>query len=214
MKHALQTVLLAFLLFFSAFSGGLSRASAAMFCVGDCAGTGTDTITSLVTLVAIALGNEPASSCPHGVPSGAKVDVALIIQAVKNALAGCPAAQATPTPIATTGTPTPTATLHAGVTPCPAGQHRACHSGSGRGGGYKTVCTCVNDPPPVCVTAWGTRIAAGSEVVLYDTLTVLAPDTCAAHGTTVSCDANGVLDPPGATGYAACTVLTEPGGDD
>ena len=211
MRQGLQTLPLALLIVFSA---DLSMAAAAMPCVGDCAGTGAPTIDSLVTLVAIALGNEPASSCPHGVPSGATVDVALIIQAVKNTLAGCPEAQATPTPIAITTTATPTATLHAGATPCPAGQHRACHSGSGRGGGYHTICTCVNNPPPVCVTAWGTRIAAGSEVVLYDTLTVNAPDTCAAHGTAVSCDANGVLDPPGATGYAVCTVFTEPGGED
>jgi hypothetical protein len=174
-------------------------------CVGDCDGTGSDTISSLVTLVAIALGREPATACAQGLPSGASVDVALLVQAVNNALMGCPGVQSTATP---------TATVQPSKTPCPTGQHRACHSGSGRGGGYHTICSCVADPPPVCVTAWGTRIAAGSAVVLYDTLTVIAPDTCAAHGTTAFCDAHGVLDPVDATGYPTCTVLTERGGDD
>ena len=47
------------------------------------------TIDELITLVNIALGTAQASACPHGVPSGADVDVALIIQAVNVALNGC-----------------------------------------------------------------------------------------------------------------------------
>jgi hypothetical protein len=58
-------------------------------CVGDCGGTGSVTIDAIITLVNIALGNAQASACPHGVPSGADVDVALIIQAVNAALSGC-----------------------------------------------------------------------------------------------------------------------------
>lgn len=58
-------------------------------CVGDCDGNGQVTVDELLTLVNIALGNAPPSACPHGVPSGASVDVALIIQAVNNALNGC-----------------------------------------------------------------------------------------------------------------------------
>jgi hypothetical protein len=179
-------------------------------CVGDCHGDGSDTIGSLVTMVGIALGTAPLSACPHGVPSGAAVTVALLIQAVDNALGGCPALQATPTATpAVSDTATPTATIHAGRITCPAGQHRACHGGSGRGGGYHTTCTCVDDPPPVCVTTWGTRILLGTSTVLYDTYTVYAPDTCAAHGTLVTCGPGGVIEPPGATGYTVCRVLTD-----
>jgi CSLREA domain-containing protein len=58
-------------------------------CVGDCDGTRSATIDEIITLVNIALGNAGASACPHGVPSGADVDVALIIQAVNVALNGC-----------------------------------------------------------------------------------------------------------------------------
>ena len=58
-------------------------------CVGDCDRSGAITISKLITLVNIALGNAPASACLNGVPSGRAVNVALIIQAVNNALNGC-----------------------------------------------------------------------------------------------------------------------------
>jgi hypothetical protein len=61
--------------------------------VGDCDGSGDGTVNELITMVNIALGN--AGTCPHGIPSDAEVNVALIIQAVNNALNGC---AATPTP--------------------------------------------------------------------------------------------------------------------
>jgi hypothetical protein len=61
----------------------------AQVCVGDCNGNGQITIDDALTLVNIALGNP--GSCPNGVPAGATVDIALIIQAVNNALNGCPA---------------------------------------------------------------------------------------------------------------------------
>ena len=60
-------------------------------CVGDCEASGEVTVDEIITLVNIALGNVQASVCPHGVPSGAEVDIALIIQAVNNALNQCPA---------------------------------------------------------------------------------------------------------------------------
>ena len=59
-------------------------------CVGDCRGTATVAISDLITLVNMALGDTQAA-CPNGVPSGTEVTVALIIQAVNNALSGCAA---------------------------------------------------------------------------------------------------------------------------
>ena len=47
------------------------------------------TIGELITLVNIALGSAQPSACAHGVPDGVAVDIALIIQAVNNALNGC-----------------------------------------------------------------------------------------------------------------------------
>ena len=54
--------------------------------VGDCDGNGSVSIANLVTLVNIALTSQPVSACPHGIPAGQPVDIALIIQAVNNAL--------------------------------------------------------------------------------------------------------------------------------
>jgi hypothetical protein len=59
-------------------------------CVGDCGGTRTVVVNDIITLVNIALGNAQPSACPKGIPSGAQVDVALIIRAVNSALSGCP----------------------------------------------------------------------------------------------------------------------------
>ena len=59
-------------------------------CVGDCDGTDTVAINDLITLVNIALGTAQPSACPNGgLPIGGEVDVAVIIQAVNNALNGC-----------------------------------------------------------------------------------------------------------------------------
>jgi hypothetical protein len=59
-------------------------------CVGDCAGADTVVIDDVVTLVNIALGSAQASACPDGgLPLGGEVDVAVIVQAVTNALNGC-----------------------------------------------------------------------------------------------------------------------------
>ena len=62
----------------------------AQVCVGDCSGTATVAISDLVTLVNIALGSALPSACAYGVPSGSAVSVAFLVQAVNNALAGCP----------------------------------------------------------------------------------------------------------------------------
>jgi hypothetical protein len=58
-------------------------------CVGDCDGNSVVTVDEILTMVNIALGNADAAACPYGIPSGAQVDVALILQAVNNALNGC-----------------------------------------------------------------------------------------------------------------------------
>jgi hypothetical protein len=77
-------------------------------CVGDCDSSGEVTVNELITLVNIALGTADNSACPHGIPAAATVDISLIIQAVNNALNGCPAPPASPTPIVTpTVTPIP-----------------------------------------------------------------------------------------------------------
>jgi CSLREA domain-containing protein len=70
-------------------TGATSTATAPPLCVGDCDGGSTVTISELITLVNIALGSAQPAACAHGVPDGAAVDIALIIQAVNNALNGC-----------------------------------------------------------------------------------------------------------------------------
>jgi hypothetical protein len=80
-------------------------------CVGDCNGDGSVTVDELLTLVNMALGSQTQlSACPQGIPPNiyhvSQVDVAGIIQAVNNALNGCPVLQ-TPTPSPTCA-PTPT----------------------------------------------------------------------------------------------------------
>jgi len=86
------------------------------------------TVEEIITMVTIALDTADVSTCPHGVPNRASVDITLIIQAVNNALnAGCEApATPTPTPSSTTtptdtrtDTPSPTATHTPTRTPTP-----------------------------------------------------------------------------------------------
>lgn len=59
-------------------------------CIGDCNGDQIVTVDEILILVNIVLGNAQASACPDGIPSGVEVDIAVIIQAVNNALASCP----------------------------------------------------------------------------------------------------------------------------
>jgi trimeric autotransporter adhesin len=69
--------------------GATSTATAAPLCVGDCDGGSTVTIGELITLVNIILGSAQPAACAYGIPDGATVDIALIIQAVNHALSGC-----------------------------------------------------------------------------------------------------------------------------
>ncbi len=59
-------------------------------CVGDCGGSREVTAKKLLAMVDIALDRTPQSPCPTGVSAGTEHNVALIIQAVNNALHGCP----------------------------------------------------------------------------------------------------------------------------
>lgn len=59
-------------------------------CAGDCSGARMVAVNDIVVLVNIVLGNAAPSACPEGLPSGASANVSLIIQAVNNALSGCP----------------------------------------------------------------------------------------------------------------------------
>jgi hypothetical protein len=47
------------------------------------------TISDLITLVNIAQGSALRAACPDGIPNGASVNIALIVQAVNHALNGC-----------------------------------------------------------------------------------------------------------------------------
>jgi len=69
--------------------GVFRQAAIGQQCVGDCAGAGSVTVTDLVTLVNVALGSALPSACLLGIPPGGQVNVALITQAVNNALNGC-----------------------------------------------------------------------------------------------------------------------------
>lgn len=74
------------------------RASVAAQCVGDCDGDQSVTVNEIIKLANIELGTQAESVCPHGIPSGAQVNVPLIIRAVNNVLNGCEGALPSPTP--------------------------------------------------------------------------------------------------------------------
>jgi hypothetical protein len=64
-------------------------------CVGDCNGDGEVTVDELLTMVNIALGNLPVTSCSAGDGNGdGEVTVDEILLATNNALRGCAAAVA------------------------------------------------------------------------------------------------------------------------
>lgn len=58
-------------------------------CLGDCGGDARVDISDLVQLVRAALGSDAPHSCSLGIPSGADIDVALLVRAVNHALTGC-----------------------------------------------------------------------------------------------------------------------------
>jgi hypothetical protein len=60
-----------------------------ILCVGDCDGSTKVTVNELIVLVDIVLGSATPSACPHGIPAGAQVDIAMIVRAVGSALNGC-----------------------------------------------------------------------------------------------------------------------------
>jgi hypothetical protein len=59
-------------------------------CVGNCNGDDMVTVDEVIMLVNIALGSAQPVDCPSGMPAGESVDVTVVIQAVNNALRGCP----------------------------------------------------------------------------------------------------------------------------
>jgi len=59
-------------------------------CVGNCDGSGDVTVNEIIVLVNIDLGTADTSACPNGIPSGAAVDITLIVKAVGGALTSCP----------------------------------------------------------------------------------------------------------------------------
>jgi hypothetical protein len=63
---------------------------AGSICVGDCNSQGMVSVSDLIKLVNIDLGSADASTCPDGIPPGTEVSISLIVQAVNNALTGCP----------------------------------------------------------------------------------------------------------------------------
>lgn len=73
--------------------GPLAIAIALPHCYGDCDNSGSVTITEILTLVNIVLGDAEPSACGYGVPTGSEVNIARIIQAVNNALHGCGGAE-------------------------------------------------------------------------------------------------------------------------
>jgi predicted dienelactone hydrolase len=84
------TALVCAVLSFAGASAAASAAAAVPACTGDCGAGGSVSVADVITLVNIALGNAQPSSCLQGIASGAAVDIAMIVEAVKNALSGCP----------------------------------------------------------------------------------------------------------------------------
>jgi CARDB len=90
---------------------GMCRAQAV--CVGDCGGGGSVSIGDIIVMVRLALTGGTAGCTAGDANLDGKITVSEILQAVNNALQGCPEAIArTPT---WTATPTPTATLLQGT---------------------------------------------------------------------------------------------------
>jgi len=75
---------------YAATDGGVFSIQQVAVCIGDCSGTDSVAVNNLLTLVNIALGTAEPATCPDGgLPVGGNVTVAVIIQAVNNALNGC-----------------------------------------------------------------------------------------------------------------------------
>ncbi|HUM00572.1 MAG TPA: hypothetical protein VLU24_14410, partial [Mycobacterium sp.] len=105
-----------------------SLAQAPPPCAGDCTASRVVHTADLIMMVNIALESADAAQCPNGIPAGKPMTIALIVEAVSNALHGCPTGNATFTPpptstaTATIAPPTPTPT----ETPIPPTPHHFC----------------------------------------------------------------------------------------
>ena len=65
--------------------------SAGAQCVGDCRGDGEVAVDELITIVNIALGNEPVGTCTAGdADLDGQITINEILKGVNNALNGCP----------------------------------------------------------------------------------------------------------------------------
>jgi hypothetical protein len=64
--------------------------AAAQVCVGDCDGNGTVTISEVIVGVSIALGSRDVSACRPLANADGMVNITQLVQAVNNALNGCP----------------------------------------------------------------------------------------------------------------------------
>jgi hypothetical protein len=61
-------------------------------CVGDCDGNSAVEVHEVIALVNVGLGTAETEECLGGIPGDATVNIAMLVQAVNNALNGCPAA--------------------------------------------------------------------------------------------------------------------------
>jgi hypothetical protein len=67
-----------------------ATATARPVCAGDCDGSGDVTISELIALVRVALGQLPITACPAGNPDGdLQLTISEILSAVNRALRGC-----------------------------------------------------------------------------------------------------------------------------
>lgn len=69
---------------------------------------------------------------------------------------------------------------------CDAGTHRVCTSGSGRGGGYHSTCSCA---PDACNFGY-TSYPVGSTVTSYTQYQAVIPDDCSNYAITSTCVGN------------------------
>jgi hypothetical protein len=95
-------------------------ATTAAACVGDCDGGNQVSIDEIITMVNIALGALPASSCSAGdADASGTITIDEVIAAVGDALTNCPPSATPPTVGSPASTPTDTPTLPPAQTPTP-----------------------------------------------------------------------------------------------
>jgi hypothetical protein len=111
-------------------------------CVGDCNCDGRVTIDEIIKGVNIDLGNAEIGTCPAFRCGSSNLGIVIncVIEAVNNALAGCPVPSPTPTPTPVCPTPLPSRTC-----PLPDESYICAIDGSGC-----EVCDCCFEPLPGC----------------------------------------------------------------